>query len=51
MDQEDVEEEGNKNDNHFTSLKKMDYEIPLPYNETEWDDMIDYLDSDKHKNV
>ncbi len=49
LNQEDVEEEGNTNDNHFKGLIKMDYEIPLPYDETEWDDMIDYLDSDKHK--
>ncbi len=30
-------------------LKKMDYEIPSPYSETEWNNMIDYLDSGKHK--
>jgi len=41
-----AEEKGNK-DKHFTSLKEMDYEIPSPYTITEWDDMIDYLDSEK----
>lgn len=46
LDIEDVEEKGNK-DNHLTSLKKMGYEIPSPYNEIEWDDMIEYLDSGK----
>jgi 5S rRNA maturation endonuclease (ribonuclease M5) len=47
LDREDVEEEGNESDNHLTNLKKMEYEIPRPYDEIEWDGMIEYLDSGK----
>ena len=46
LDEKTVEEE-NKSDDHLTSLKKMDYQIPSPYSETEWNNMIDYLDSGK----
>ncbi len=49
---EDVEEdiilkEGSESDNHITSLKKFDYEIPLLYSKTEWNEMVSYIDSGK----
>ena len=45
---EDVEEdiilkEGSESDNHITSLKKFDYEIPLLYSKTEWNEMVSYI--------
>ncbi len=49
---EDVEEdiilkEGSESDNHIKSLKKFDYEIPLPYSKTEWNKLVSYIDSGK----